>query len=218
MANAVSQSRPMSLIHGISLNGIGTVIYAQGPAPNLTVTAEPDAMPMILTEIRDGTLHIDTKLMSTSVISFKKPPVYTVTSPTLTDFSLNGAGKAVIGPLETRSLDVAIDGAGEVKLADVSLESFRLDIRGAGTVSANGSSADQDILLRGTGNFTGHGFRGQRVRIQIPGAGRASVNAADTLSVEIDGVGTVSYVGEPSVTKKIGGLGVLKQDRKRQNP
>jgi len=213
MSTMISETRPLGLIHWISLDGIGSLHYRQGEVPTLTVGAEPDAMALIITEVRDGTLHIETRFKSTKAIAYKSPPVYTISTPTLTELTLRGAGRAQIESLTDRRLELMLDGAGQIKLDKVVLESFRLEVKGAGTVTAVGSALVQDIILQGTGNFSGGALAGEDVQVLIPGAGRAKVNASKTLRVEIGGVGSVSYIGNPSVEKKMGGLGIIKQDR-----
>ena len=52
----------------------------------------------------------------------------------------------------------------------------------------------------------------------MSGAGRVVVNAAKTLDVEISGAGTVDYLGNPEVTKKVSGAGRVKRREATQEP
>jgi hypothetical protein len=211
MAATQNDTRPMQLIHGIALNGIGTLRFSPSEIPSLTVNAEPDALPLIKTEVLDGVLTINTRLMTTSAISYKTPPVYTVTAPTLTEFKLGGAARAYLDNLKTRRIEINLEGAGDIRLNEVELESLRIEVNGAGSITASGTCPEQDIFITGTGNFSGGALSGDTVQVQIPGAGRAKVNAAKKLIVVIAGVGTVSYVGNPELERNVGGLGVVRK-------
>lgn len=207
MTAAQNETRPMTLIHGIALNGIGTFRFSQGETPSLVVNAEPEALPLIKTEVIDGVLTINTKLMTTSAVSYKTGPVYTVTAPTLTELRLGGAARAFVDNLKARRLEVELDGAGDIRLTSVTLESLRVEISGAGNVTASGTCPELDVIINGTGNFSGGDLQGDTAQVRIPGAGRAKVNAGKKLIVEIGGLGMVSYLGNPELDRNVGGLG-----------
>jgi len=207
MTAATNETRPLSLIHGIALNGIGTLRFTPGETPSLIVNAEPEALPLIKTDVIDGVLTINTKLMTTSAMSYKTGPVYTVTAPTLTELKLGGAARAFVDNLNARRLEVDLDGAGDVRLTSITLESLRVAIGGAGNVTAIGTCPELDVIIKGTGNFSGGDLRGETAQVRIPGAGRAKVNAGKKLIVEIGGLGMVSYIGNPELDRNVGGLG-----------
>ena len=211
MASPITEERSVGEFHAISLDGVGTVNFVQDEATTLSVEAEPEALPMITTEVRDGTLHIQTKLLSMKSIHFKHPPAYTITSPNLSELDLRGAGRALIGRLKTDQLVVSVDGAGDVRLTNQTLGTCRIKIAGAGNIKAAGIATVQEIHITGTGNFSGDQFVGETAKVNIAGAGRAKVHATEDLAVEIGGVGSVSYVGAPRLRESVNGLGRVKK-------
>lgn len=211
MAATTTESRPVDAFHAISLDGVGTVNFAQDDVTTLNIEAEPDALEMITTEVRDGTLHIQTKLLTTKIISFKHPPVYTITSPSLDALDIRGAGRASVGRLKSDQLAISVDGAADVQLTNQNLGACRIEIAGAGSVKAAGTATTQEVVILGTGNFSGETFVAQSARVNIAGAGRAKVHATEDLAVEIGGVGTVTYIGEPNVQQNVAGLGRVKK-------
>ena len=211
MASTTTEERPVGEFHAISLDGIGTVNFTQDDATTLTVEAEPEALPLITTEVREGTLHIQTKLLTVKAFHFKHAPVYTVTSPALDQIDLRGAGRALIGRLKSDQLVVTVDGAGDVRLTNQTLGACRIKLAGAGNVKAAGIATTQEIDITGTGNFSGEQFVGETAKVSISGAGRAKVHATQDLAVEIGGVGSVTYVGDPRITPNVGGLGRVKR-------
>jgi hypothetical protein len=211
MASTESENRSVGEFHAISLDGVGTVNFTQDDATTLTVEAEPEALPLITTEVRDGTLHIQTKVLSVKAIHLKHPPVYSITSPNLDQVELRGAGRALIGRLKSDQLAVSVDGAGDVRLTNQTLGACRIKIAGAGNIKAAGIATTQQIDITGTGNFSGEQFVGETAKVNIAGAGRAKVHATEDLAVDIGGVGSVTYVGDPRIRPNVQGLGRVKK-------
>jgi hypothetical protein len=211
MASTETENRPVGEFHAISLDGVGTVNFTQDDATTLTVEAEPEALPLITTEVQDGTLHIQTKVLSVKAIHLKHPPVYSITSPNLDQVELRGAGRALIGRLKSDQLVVSVDGAGDVRLTNQMLGACRIKIAGAGNIKAAGIATTQQIDITGTGNFSGEQFVGETVKVNIAGAGRAKVHATEDLAVDIGGIGSVTYVGEPRIRPNVQGLGRVKK-------
>jgi hypothetical protein len=211
MASTETENRPVGEFHAISLDGVGTVNFTQDDATTLTVEAEPEALPLITTEVQDGTLHIQTKVLSVKAIHLKHPPVYSITSPNLDQVELRGAGRALIGRLKSDQLVVSVDWAGDVRLTNQMLGACRIKIAGAGNIKAAGIATTQQIDITGTGNFSGEQFVGETVKVNIAGAGRAKVHATEDLAVDIGGIGSVTYVGEPRIRPNVQGLGRVKK-------
>ena len=47
--------------------------------------------------------------------------------------------------------------------------------------------------------------------IEVSGAGKAVVNAASSLEVDISGAGAVEYLGDPKVKQSISGIGKVRR-------
>jgi hypothetical protein len=211
MASTTTEERPIGEFQAISLDGVGVVEYTQDDATTLKIEAEPEAMALISTEVVDGVLRIQTQLLTVKAIHLKHPPVYTVTGPTLNALDLRGAGRAKIGRLKADQLVVTVDGVGDVRMTNQTLGTCRIKIAGAGHIQAAGIATVQEISITGTGSFSGDQFVGETAKVNIAGAGRAKVHATQDLAVDIGGVGSVTYVGDPRITPNVGGLGRVKK-------
>lgn len=207
MAATQTETRTVGAFQSVSLDGIGTLNINHGAGHQVDVTAEPAALPLITTEVENGVLRIHTKLITTKFLSLKHPPVYTVTMPALTEVSLKGAGRALVGSSLGEDLLVIVDGAGEIRLNEQALNRCRMRIAGAGSIKGTGRATIQDVDIAGTGNFSGAEMEGEAVSVNISGAGRAKVHATRVLDITIGGVGSVSYLGEPQIRQNVGGLG-----------
>lgn len=124
---------------------------------------------------------------------------------------IGGAVKLHAASIRTPALAVSASGAAALKIDQLDTEALQL--AGAGAVKADlaGRAPEQEIELAGAGLFRGGELAGERVRVSVSGAGKASVKARDTLEVAISGAGLVDYTGEPKVTQQISGAGKIRR-------
>lgn len=74
----------------------------------------------------------------------------------------------------------------------------------------SGEVDTQQLNISGVGSYDAKELVSKDCEIRISGAGKAVVNATQTLDIEMSGVGKVDYVGNPSVTQNISGAGSIK--------
>jgi len=113
-----------------------------------------------------------------------------ITSPSLTGAELSGALK--------------------LEATQVSGDRFALDTSGATKVTLAGRANRLIASLTGASKLNAETFQTQDIEISVTGAGKADVNATNSLRAVITGAGRVSYGGNPkSVEKKITGAGKI---------
>jgi hypothetical protein len=82
-----------------------------------------------------------------------------------------------------------------------------VSLSGAGSMTASGTADELDLNISGFGDFKGGELHDKTARVNISGAGSATVWVDDSLDAEVSGAGSVSYYGSPSVTRNISGVG-----------
>lgn len=185
---AKSEARGLEPFREVAFEGGGKLTLSIGPAQTLTVTADDNILPLIETEVIDGRLHIQ----PSTPIRPELVPTVTATLPELT-FML-------------------IDGAADATVEGVANESLRLDVLGAGRVYLSGKTRSLTVKSEGAGLIDARGLEAKSVTVELTGAGAAHVHAVETLDVTIKGVGSVTYRGEPTVTKQVLGPGSVSRD------
>jgi len=183
----ITETRAVSGFDQISLEGFGEVVVEVGPAESLTIEAEDNVMPYLVTETDGRTLEIKTK----DDTSFRdiEGPVYSVTMPHL--------------------VTVSIAGSGIVTVTGVDNDSFEVSISGSGDVAPVGSVGSLTVSIGGSGDFHGEELIATDATVSIGGSGSVVVNATDTLAVIIGGSGDVTYLGDPALALSIGGSGTV---------
>ena len=74
-----------------------------------------------------------------------------------------------------------------------------------------GTADPQAVTISGTGNYDGEDLQSATAEITIDAAGDAVLRVSDRLDATVGGVGSVEYIGNPSVTKDISGVGSVEQ-------
>jgi len=187
--NVIVEAREVGDFDRISVEGFGVVRVEVGPAPSLTVEAEDNVVPLLVTEVEGTTLEL--KVKPGTSFRHVEEPLYTITTPTLAGVSISGSGDVTITGLDSESFDAAISGSG--------------DIRPSGTTSS------LDVSIGGSGAFHGGDLVATSAEVSVSGSGSVVVEATDTLDVAISGSGDVRYLGDPVLTPSISGSGSIER-------
>jgi hypothetical protein len=105
-------------------------------------------------------------------------------------------------------MGIRLEGANTLNLAIDSASAFELRLEGAGRVKASGKVGAFHVHSEGAGNVEASQLVAKAVEVTIAGAGRARVNATESLKGRIEGAGTIGYLGDPkTVEREIEGVG-----------
>jgi hypothetical protein len=184
-----SEQRGVEAFHSIDVRGAAKVTVEVGPATSLTIKADPEILPEVKSEVRNGML----------VIEHRRPwylfgdtgrVELAITLPDLNAFALNGAGSAVI--------------------TGVQGDALALVLQGAGNIDATGATQSLNARINGAGNMDLGGLSTHDATVMVNGAGNLTTRATVSLQAEVNGVGSISYAGNPpQVDTQIHGVGSI---------
>jgi predicted small secreted protein len=187
--NVVEEERDVSGFSAVNLAGVGELLIEQGTEERLVVEADDNIQPMIITQVRNGTLEIglngNISLQTATRLTYR-----------LTVYSLD---------------ELIVSGAGSVRVNGIESDRLRFRLTGAGDLRASGVVPEQQIIVSGAGTFDGSELSGEDVTVTISGLGNAVVSASNTLDATISGAGSVEYIGNPDIQQEINGLGSISQ-------
>jgi hypothetical protein len=181
--NVATEARDVSDFDQVDLSGAATVLIEVAGTQSLTIEAEDNILPLLTTEVTDGTL----KLGSSQRISPSRDVVYTIT----------------VVNLEA----VAVSGSGSVTASGIDADAFKAEISGSGTVIPDGVSESLDVSISGSGSFEGEDLESATGSVSLAGSGDAVVNVTDDLDVKVTGSGNVQYLGDPKISISSSGSG-----------
>lgn len=184
--NRKTEKRDLKSFSAIDTSGAYEVNVICQKSAGVEIEADDNLLPLIKTEVRDGTLFVsDEKDFHSS-----KSPTLRITMSELT--SVNNTG------------------AGDVKITDANTSDLRIQSSGAASVDATGKAKTITITTTGAGKIDTSKLTAEKAKVEVSGAASVDVYASDQLDVNISGVGSVNYSGNPkTVNKSISGIGTV---------
>ena len=184
---ARTETRQVAEFRSIHAEGVGTLdveVKAGQTGRSLEITTDDNLLGLVTTDVRDGVLEV------TQVTNF---------SPR-SDLRLKVSVPALAG--------IHLEGANRLNLNIDSPADFDLHMEGAGRVKAAGKVGRLSLHSEGAGNIDAAELVASEVDVRIEGAGKARVNATESLKARIEGAGVITYSGDPKmVEKNIEGIG-----------
>lgn len=193
-------------VTAVDLDGFGRVRLSVGTEPSLRVTAGRNVLDEVVTEVRDGVLHLDVR---GGLRMVNQEITYDVVLPEVQGITVGGAGdvEALLEPGD--ALAVALDGAGRIVVDGVDVDVLRVEVDGAGEVELVGSAQRQSVTLDGVGAYSGENLDSVDAEVVVSGAGSADVLVTGSLDARVDGIGSISYTGGADVTEHVAGAGSI---------
>ena len=132
----VTEERPVAGIDAVEMHGFGRLVISQGDEEALTIEAEDNLIPYLVTEMRGGTLVIREK----PLFSFKtdRPILFRLTVRELSELKLNGFAQAEVNDLRVKTLKVRMNDFSQTTLDGLEAQSFEARISGFSHLAAAG--------------------------------------------------------------------------------
>jgi hypothetical protein len=120
----------------------------------------------------------------------------------LAELELSGVGDIRIGDWETEDVSVVLTGVGDITIDDLNAESLEIGLQGVGTITISGSVVEQAVLAADVGKYDGGDLRSRVASVDAREVGAATVWVTDELDISVSDRGSVSYFGQPQVTRE----------------
>jgi hypothetical protein len=207
------ETREVSGFSEVDLATVGTLFIERGEQASLHIEGDDNLFRYLETRVRGNTLQIGSR-DRVSLVPME-PLYYTLTVTDLESVVLSGLGGIQIREtLDVPKLSVRISGGGSVEVEDLRADRLNVEITGLGDLYVDeGQVGAQDVLIGGGGNYRARGLESDKAAIRVTGLGSATVRVRDELDVTITGGGSVRYIGSPSVSQTVTGLGRVEQIR-----
>lgn len=214
--NSSKVSREVTGFNRVTLKDFGEVIITQGEEETLTIEADEEILPKIMTTVKEETLFLAIgmdwmeKLSSvlTSLISQKL--TFYVTLKEIRGLEIFGAWSLKAASIVTDQLDLGLRGAGSIHIHSISTQSLEVELPGAGSIEVDGKVVNQMVDISGAGSYRASKLESKTARVTVKGLGSARIWATDLLDVDLRGLGSVEYYGSPKVKEVIQGLGSVR--------
>lgn len=181
-----TQTRNIENFDRLEVGGVFSVKVEIGKEASLKIQAEENLLPLIKTNVVDGTLIIETK----KGLNPRREIKILITTPNLNYVEVSGANSLQIFNIDEDVFEVNLSGAGSIYLKG-KVEKFYADLSGAGSIDS------KDLIAN-------------VVEISVSGAASADVFAKERIDASVSGVGSINYYGNPqNVKTNISGVGSI---------
>ena len=215
LGQIIKQERSVTGFDRVNLSGSGKVILTQGNRESLTVEAEEDMLPYIITEVRGRTLNLKVKERYWKKAhwgSSRNGIKYYVSMRSVQGVSVSGSGNITSEEIETDNLKTSISGSGKITIKSLQAEELNIHISGSGKCLMAGKVSIQNVTISGSGSYKGKDLKSDEATVHISGSGGATVWVEKEIDVQISGSGKVEYKGDPKfVSFQSSGSGRVKK-------
>lgn len=192
--NVVRKERSADSFNGIKVSTGIDVYLTQGNKQSMIVEADENLHEYIITEVRNGVLHIYT---DANIREAERKRVY-VTMKEITSLTTSSAGD-IIGetPVKTDDLKLSASSAGDIKL-EVYARNIGINVSSSGDITLSGEGDMLDAKLSSAGDLKAYNFKVKEADISVSSAGDADIYVTDKLYARASSAGDINYKGNPS--------------------
>ena len=197
--NVKRESRTVSSFTAVDSRGSINVDVSYGADNTISVEADENLMPYIVTKVEGDKLLITTEKVG---ISSKTRLVVHVTMTRLTGLMLSGSGN-IMGSGQfsnDNTTKLSVSGSGNMKLGFATFSAIDASVNGSGNIQlTDGKTNSIHATVSGSGNIDAYGISSKTVKARVSGSGNVKVTASESLEAVSSGSGNVYYKGSATV-------------------
>ncbi len=195
----------MASFKGIEVEGSMQVRIEKGTTQQITVSAQPNLLDLLNTEVKGDVWRIRTSQCWTSGSDFT---VHIITPTQLNSVEAEGSADVITQDVfGSGSTKLSTEGSGSIAVAGINEKKLELDISGSGAITIHGTCSELSASLSGSGDLYGQELTVNEADVNVSGSGSATLIAITKLNAKVSGSGKVRYGGKPEVNSKISGSG-----------
>jgi len=189
----VKKEREAGRFSGLRVSSGIDVYLRQTGEESIEVEADENLHEYILTEIRDGVLHVYT---DANIRKAEMKRVY-VTMNDIRSLKTSSAGD-IIGetPVKTGVLELSASSAGDIKL-EVYVKELEASISSSGDVTLTGEADILNANLSSAGGLNAYGLEVREADVSASSAGDADISVSERLRARSSSAGDINYRGNP---------------------
>ncbi|MGS2726372.1 head GIN domain-containing protein [Psychroserpens sp. BH13MA-6] len=193
-----TENRSTSDYEGIKCAGSFDYILVSGPEGRITLEGESNLLQHIVTEVKNGQLHIKTEKGKSLRPSNNKTIKITIPFKDINHVSLSGSGDLWnTDTISSDNLEVYLSGSGDIIL-DVQTNDVSGKVTGSGDLTLKGRTKHLSAGVTGSGDFHGFSLQATDTDVSVTGSGDADVVCNGRLKARVTGSGDIEYKGNPT--------------------
>ncbi len=174
-----TETRDVTGFTRVDLQSIGNLTITQGSEESLTVTADDNLLPYIVTKVVNGTLEISAR--PNVSIDPTRTIEYHLVMKTVEGVQLSGFGNINSEGLKGTDLEVKLSGSGDISIGTIECNSLLVRISGFGNFFSQSVRAKNPVIeITGSGDITVEDMQAEDVSVKISGFGDAAISGKAT--------------------------------------
>lgn len=206
--NSVSDNREIDGTRKLKVSGIFNLYLSQGDRPLLRIEGDEELTKKLKVTQNGEWLELDFEKVNENFFKRNSKVDVYLTLSELEEFIFEGVGNIKTeGILEVEDISIKGDGVGNLNL-ELQANTIKAVFSMLGNINLSGSVNAIGLSNDGLGNVDASELVAQNMNLKSSGIGRVAVHCLGDLSITVDGIGTVSYTGNPNIIKEeINGIG-----------
>ena len=201
-----TETRSVPAFERVDVGGAYDVVVRVGATRSVVIAGDDNLLPLIRTEVRQGTLHIDSEK------DFRPRDEIRIEIGVETLHGIHSGGSSDVAVRDVRSttFEAGVSGSSELS-ANGEFGDLSASISGSGEIHMQGSADAIDGKVSGSGELDLLEVRARSARVEVSGSGGATVNVSERLDATVSGSGDVRYAGQPIVNADVSGSGSVER-------
>lgn len=203
---SATEARTVAAFDRVDVRGDYDVVVRVGVARAVSLEGDDNLLPLIRTEVRSGTLHIE------SAEDFRPRAGIRIEIgvETLQGIHSGGSSDIAVRDVRSPSFDARVSGSSELD-ATGEFGDLSTSISGSGQIRMQGTADEIEGRVSGSGELDLVEVRARSARIDVSGSGGATLNVSERLDASVSGSGDVRYAGRPRVNADVSGSGAVER-------
>lgn len=206
--NSITDDRAIEGTRRLKVSGIFNLYLSQGDQPALRIEGDEEVTKKLKVTQNGEWLELDFEEVNESFFKKNSRVDVYLTLSELEEFVFDGVGNIKSETLlKVDQVSIQGDGVGNLSL-ELEATSVKAVFSMLGNIILKGKVDAIGLSNDGLGNVDASELVAQNMNLRSSGIGRVAVYCEGDLSIVVDGIGTVSYAGNPNVIKEeINGIG-----------
>jgi hypothetical protein len=205
--NRFSKEKSLDGVARLQINGAFNLYLTQSDQESLTLDGSTELAEKLKFRQEGDLLILEMEEYSSSFFDKKELRVNLSISD-LTEFEFDGVGNVqTTGSFIVDRVTIRGEGVGNLEL-EFETEELEADMNLVGKMELKGKATKATIKNEGIGNIDASRLITQDMDLISSGIGKVDIHCEGNLSMKVEGIGKVTYSGNPNVVKKeISGIG-----------
>ncbi|AWH85451.1 DUF2807 domain-containing protein [Flavobacterium album] len=183
----------------IKVTGNFEVSLISGDTGTLSMEGEENLLPLVTTEVKNGTLFIGSENDKFLTPSRNRKITIKVPVNALSEVFLKGSGSINVKNRVKNDIKLLLDGCGSINVS-VNTDNVEACVLGSGEIKIDGQAQSFECKVVGSGIIKAYDLKAPNVNAVVSGAGDVEANSSKKLKGRISGSGNIAFAGEPSET------------------